>query len=132
MTTSDTLGPELQAFFEDFCRAFANFDGALIARRYAEPYLAVDAEGGLRSFASRQQIGDYFQRVLDDYHHQGCRRCRFDALQYQALGGASVLASVTWQLLREDESLALSWRESYTLVRTPEGLRIFASIDHAS
>jgi hypothetical protein len=42
----------------------------------------------------------------------------------------SALASVTWELLRTDESIISAWRESYNLMRTGDGFLIFASIDH--
>ena len=56
--------------------------------------------------------------------------CRFTDLEVVALGLNSALASVTWELLRTDESIISAWRESYNLMRTGDGFLIFASIDH--
>ena len=46
------------------------------------------------------------------------------------IGSRSALGTVTWELLREDESVLKTWRESYNLVLSSGGLKIFASTDH--
>lgn len=40
--------PDLHSFFESFCQDFSSFDGALVAQRYATPYLALNADGVIR------------------------------------------------------------------------------------
>lgn len=125
------MSTELETFFDDFVRAFARFDGALIARRYATPYLALDAAGQARAFATAEAIAGYFQSTLDHYAAQGYHSCRYHSLETVSLGSASVLASVTWELLDEEGRTLGSWRESYNLKRGDEGLRIYASTDHA-
>ncbi len=131
MTTPPDWHAEAQAFFEAFASAFRAFDGPIIAQRYVAPYLSLSAEGTLRQFATQEQIGEYFHNIVAQYHNQGCRACRFNTLAVTPLGSNSALASITWELLRSDDSVVSSWRESYTLMRTPDGLRIFTSIDHA-
>ena len=132
---SSSLAPlylEAEAFFTDFAAAFAQFDGTLIAQRYASPYLALNAAGQLSQFADPSQIGAYFQQWLDRYRKQGCHGCAFADLQVVPLGRDSMLASVSWLLRRADGSVALNWRESYTLTRQQRLWRIFASIDHVA
>ncbi|MBB2495981.1 hypothetical protein [Aquipseudomonas ullengensis] len=131
MTTPLDWQDEAQAFFEAFAVAFRAFDGPVIAQRYAAPYLALSAEGTLKSFTTQEQIGEYFHGIVAQYHSQGCRACRFNTLAVTPLGSNSALASITWELLGSDDSVISAWRESYTLMRTPDGLRVFASIDHA-
>lgn len=123
---------EVQGFFEAFVNAFALFDGHVIAQRYVVPCLSADAKGSLRLFSSKEQIGDYFDGIVNGYRDQGCRSCRFTHLSLTPMGQNSALATVSWELLTEDERLVSCWRESYNLTRTPDGLRIFASIDHAT
>lgn len=122
--------PELEQFFQDFADAFAACSGELIAPRYLVPYVALAADGSLQHFASHAAISAYFQAVLERYFQQGCRRCRYSALQMMALGNDSAVASVTWALLDGSGSRVSSWRESYNLTRTGDGLKIFASVDH--
>ncbi len=132
MSPSPELLAEVEHFFADFVLAFTMFDGAVIAKRYATPYLSLNSKGVLQSFESQEQIGRYFQRVVSEYYQQGCRSCCFKNLEALPLGLNSLLATVTWELLRSDGSVVSAWRESYNLIRTDNGLRIFASTDHAS
>jgi hypothetical protein len=110
--------------------AFASFDGKEIARRYQSPYLALHADGKADCFHSAAEIAAYFQRVVDDYHRDGCRSCRYRDLEVVPLGRRSALATVTWDLLREDGTPLTSWRESYNLTRMGDSLRVVASVDH--
>lgn len=125
------LQHEVREFFDAFVAAFREFDGPLVAQRYATPCMSVDAQGKLRSFRTRAEIADYFQSVLAAYREQGCRSCRFSDPEVVAMGCNSTLATVTWELLRGDGSILTTWRESYHLVRTGDGLRIATSTDHA-
>lgn len=122
---------ELHAFFDDFVVAFAGFDGALVAQRYAAPYMAIGADGTTRVFENSAQIAAYFQQVLDDYRRQGCHACHYQRLEFMSLGTSSCVASVSWELLNEQGQVLSGWRESYNLVRLAEGLRIRVSTDHA-
>lgn len=49
MLNESEMTSDIQRFFEAFCTAFAEFDGALIAQRYATPYTSLNAEGALPS-----------------------------------------------------------------------------------
>lgn len=121
---------EIQQFFESFATDFSQFSGKLIAERYATPCIALNADGRLSGFSTREQVSEYFQGHLDRYRSQGCRACRFLDLETVPLGTQSSLVTVTWQLLAADGSIASSWRESYNLRRTALGLQVFASTDH--
>ncbi len=130
MSCTENLHQEVEHFFDAFVQAFQQFDGPLIAQRYAAPYIALNGDGVLRSFTTQARIGEYFQTVVDHYHQIGCRSCRYKDLEAIPLGRNSALATVTWELLHGDGSSIHSWRESYNLTRTGQGLRIFASTDH--
>lgn len=131
MPNKTEMAGEIQQFFEAFCIAFSQFDGTLIAQRYATPYTSLNADGTLQVFGTQEQIAQYFQNFLNKYYEQGCRTCRFQALQVVPLGQMSALASVTWELLRHDRSVASTWRESYNLTLSSHEFRIYASTDHA-
>jgi hypothetical protein len=128
--TDKKLQSEAAAFFDAFVEAFCAFDGQVIAERYAVPYLAL-SEGTLTLLPTQADIASYFQTVLDTYLAQGCRSCRYLQLEVMAVGGQSAMGTVTWELLDRDEKVLSSWRESYNLMRTENGLRIFSSTDHA-
>ncbi len=126
----DTRDPELVAFFDGFVGDFASFDGAIIATRYATPYLAI-ADGSSRLFPDSASIATYFQTVLDGYFDAEVRSCRYHSLEVVPIGSRSVLATVTWEMLRKDGAVQTTWLESYNLERTQAGLRICVSTDHA-
>jgi hypothetical protein len=125
------LAKTASSFFDEFVVAFSTFDGNEIARRYQAPYLALRADGSTQCFLVAADIATYFQEVVDNYHRSGCRSCRYRDLEVKELGKRSALASVTWDLLEEDGTLLISWRESYNLTRVGESLRVVASVDHA-
>lgn len=130
LSTAELTG-HMHRFFDAFCIDFKKFDGALIAQRYAVPYSSLNADGLLQVFATQAQIGQYFQGFLNRYREQGCCSCRCKELHVMALGQKSVLASVTWELLRHDHSVASTWRESYNLTISGSEFLIYASTDHA-
>ena len=132
MTASPaTLDPELVAFFDRFVSDFASFDGANIASRYATPYLAIAADGSSRLFPDSASVAKYFQTVLDGYSDAEIRSCRYHSLEVVPIGCRSVLATVTWEMLRKDGAVQTTWRESYNLQRTQAGLKVCVSTDHA-
>lgn len=131
MPSPPVLQQELERFFQEFAIAFQARSGELIAQRYLAPHVSLGADGRLQHFARHAEIGAYFQAILDQYFHQGCRTCRYTELRTVALGSNSALASMTWELLNDSGDVIMSWSESYTLTRTAEGLKIFASVDHA-
>ena len=134
-TFVQSASPDIITFFDDFVAAFARFDGALIAARYASPYLAMHADGTADWFTSQEKTGRYFQRVLDAYYARGCRASRYDDLTVVPLGERCVLATLSWDLLTEKGAVMSVWRESYNLVRVVDasttGLKVYASVDHA-
>jgi len=131
-SVASTLEAECTQFFEAFSQAFSEFDGHVIARRYASPYLSIHSDGSSQLFSSPSAIGQYFQEIVSRYHQQGCRSCQFKELNVVPLGRNAVLASVTWELLAESKLLISAWRESYNLVRNNDALLIHVSTDHAA
>ncbi|OOG44744.1 hypothetical protein [Polaromonas sp. A23] len=124
------LQTEVAAFFDAFVQAFLSFDGKVIAKRYAAPYLALNGEGALTLLPTQADIASYFQTVLDNYFAEGCRSCRYLELEVLAIGSQSGMSTVTWEMLDQNGKVLSSWRESYNFMRTEDGLRIFASTDH--
>ena len=121
---------DARTFFDTFAEDFRTFDGALIAQRYLAPYLAFHSPTSIQVFTSQAEIAGYFQEVLDGYHAQGCRSCRYSELVTHPLGEGCVVATVTWALLAEDLSVVSAWRESYNLCLVGARLKVFASTDH--
>lgn len=126
------LRSEVAGFFDDFVVAFQTFDGAEIARRYVAPHIHCSATGQLEVFTEHAQIAEYFQRAVDTYYASGCRSCSYNNLAVEQLGEECVLGTVTWDGLKEDQTVLASWRESYNLCRRDGRLLIFASVIHST
>ena len=121
---------EVKKFFDRFESDFVSFDGKVISSRYCVPYTAVDSEGSLKLYQSLQEIELSFQEYLDDYHDKGIRSCKFSDLTVVKLGSICFFGSLTWHMLDQKGQVVESWRESYNLIKSNDGLKIFVSIDH--
>lgn len=122
---------EVKRFFDEFVAVFPTFDGAKIAVRYAAPYIAVRADGGVALFPSAEAIAEYFQDVVDRYRARGCTACRYSNLRVVEMGSNAALGTVSWELTTKTGAVLSGWRESYQLVRADGRLKVRVSVDHA-
>ena len=125
-----TLEVRAKQFFDEFVAAFESFNGEKIAERYTCPYLAFHANGRSEVFLSSQDIGQYFQRIVDGYYEKGVRSCSFKNLEVIPVGSESAFATVTWELHAEGGAVLSAWRESYNLSLQGDKCLVFASTDH--
>jgi hypothetical protein len=123
--------PEVRTFFEAFVDAFATFDGARVADLYVAPHVALRGDGSIQCVPSRAEVARFFQAALEGYAREGCRACRFTELAVVPMGERAVLGTVTWELVGDAGRVVRTWRQSYNLVGTTEGWRVFASTYHA-
>jgi hypothetical protein len=118
------------AFFDDFCTAFASFDGGQVGALFAMPGVALREDGSIVPLTTREDVVRYYQSALDFYRKQGCRSCQWSELEIVAMGEAALLATVSWRLLGGDGATLRVWRQSYALSKTADGLKVFASASH--
>jgi hypothetical protein len=128
--TAQPVQAEVSRFFDDFVEAFGTFSGARIATRYYVPGIALRGDGSIQSLQSRAEVERFFQAAVDSYQRDGCRGIQWRDLDVVPMGDRGVLATVTWDLLREDRTVLRHWRQSYNLVRVDTGWQIFASTYH--
>ena len=132
IVTELELASATSRFFDEFVEAFRSFDGKTIAQRYRAPYLAFHGRGVSDVFLSNEDTAEYFQTIVNAYHARGCRSCRYTRLEVAPLGNECALASVTWELLAQNETELGTWRESYNLCLVEGRFYVFASTDHAA
>ena len=120
----------VEAFLREYAEAFNTRDGARIAALYNTPCVTVRADGSIHSFTSQDETRAFFQRLADAYYKEGCRGWKYANLEVMPLGGKSMLATMDWEMRREDGSAIRRWRQSYNFVRTDGRLRILASTFH--
>jgi hypothetical protein len=121
----------IETFFDRFVKEFATFDATRVATLFATPGVALRRDGAIVALTKPEDVERYYQSALDHYRKDGCVSCGWTELEVVAMGDASALASVTWRLLRADESLVASWRQSYCLRMIGAEVAIFASAMHA-
>jgi len=124
------MADNIKEFFDRFVVDFSSFDGELIASRYIAPYTAMSPVGDAWQCSSRPELIEYFQSLLDKHSGEGVVRCEYTDLESYVVGNRCFFASVTWSMLDANDKAVSNWRESYNLVKTDEGLKIFTSIDH--
>lgn len=127
---AEEKGVLVQAFLKDYIDAFNACDGVRIARAYNTPCVTVRADGSIHSFQSENEIQSFFQRLADTYHRDGSRGWKYENLEVLPLGERSALATLEWEMRREDGSAIRRWKQSYNFVAVDGRLRILASTFH--
>lgn len=121
-----------EAYFDRFAKAFTTFDGSQVADLFVAPGVALGRDGSLVALTTRDDLVRYYQAALDRYRGEGCRSARWSRLETIPMGRRSLLATVSWELLREDRTVARHWRQSYSIKIVDDGHpRTFASAMHA-
>jgi hypothetical protein len=121
-----------QAYFDRFARAFASFEGDQVADLFVTPGVALRRDGSIAALTTRDDVVRYYHAALQRYRGEGCRTARWSRLETIPMGRQSLLATVTWELLREDGTIAIQWRQSYNIRNVDENdPRAFASAMHA-
>lgn len=122
-----------RAYFESFAAAFATFDGSEVARLFAAPVVALRSDGALVALPDHAEVVRYYQAALDRYRDNGCQSCRWLDLSVTPMGRGALLAAVTWELLRQDGTVATRWRQSYALSLFGDATpRAFSCVSHAT
>lgn len=120
------------AYFDRFVAAFSTFDGNQVAALFAAPLVALSRDGSLVALPTRDDVVRYYQAALDRYRREGCCSCRWSELSAIPMGCRALLATVTWDLLREDGVVLTRWRQSYSLgLFGDDGWKAFAAATHA-
>lgn len=119
--------PEVEAFFDAYVAAFNSLRGHDIGLLYGIPSVLLRGDRSVHGFHDRPAMESTLGQLARGYRADGCADWRWLNLEVVPIGSASVLASVTWQMLRDDDSVLRSWRHSYNLLRTEMGLRILAA-----
>lgn len=121
---------DIKAFFDRYVEDIPLFNGAVLAKKYIAPYTVMSRDGDAWLCGNIDETIDYFQILLDKHREDGVKSCKYEDLDFRTIGEHCYLASVSWTMLGENDKVISHWRESYNMVRTDDGLKIFTSIDH--
>jgi hypothetical protein len=121
---------EVSKFFSDYTRLFDAKDGAAIATCYHAPSISMRADASVHVFQTSRELQEFFQAVAEKYYEEGQRASRYANLDVKPIGSKSALATLDWQMLREDGSTIRTWRQSYNLIRQDGRWQILVSTIH--
>ena len=121
---------EIHTFFQAYNQAFATIDGRRIAAFYHAPCVTVRVDGSIHCLQRDADLRQFFQEAVDVYRLEGYEKSHFLKLETASIGSRSILATMDWELMRSDDSLIHSWRQSYNLVRIGEEWKILLSTFH--
>lgn len=94
------------------------------------PCVTVRGDGSVLCLQSREELQAFFQKVVDGYYREGFRGGPFVNLDVVAIGTRSALATLDWEMLREDKTVIRRWRQSYNLLRVGAEWKILTSTFH--
>jgi ketosteroid isomerase-like protein len=120
----------VKRFLAEYIDAFLSNDGARIARTYNVPCVSVRVDGSICAFQSGDELKSFFQGLAEAYSKAGSRRWHYENLHIEALGAQSAIATLDWEMQREDGSAIRRWRQTYNFVLKDQRLRILASTFH--
>ena len=132
--TDQALVEQVRRFFETYANAFDSIStdrAAQFAQLYHAPCVTVRGDGSVHCLQSRDELQAFFQKVADGYYREGYRGGGpFTNLDVVAIGTRSALATMDWELLREDKTVIRRWRQSYNILRVGTEWRVLASTFH--
>jgi hypothetical protein len=120
-----TLIEAYRATWEQIIRETGNVDD--VNQFFHLPCIFVGADGSASLFREAKDISAFHRPRLELFRKGGVRRPMTKDFEVVPLGTRSALASVSWELRREDGSIERAWRHSYNLVDTNAGWRILVS-----
>ena len=121
---------EVRRFFETYATTFASINEAAIAKLYHAPCVTVRGDGSVLCLQTKEELQAFFQKVADGYYREGFRGGPFANLEVVAIGTRSALATMDWEMLREDKTVIRRWRQSYNLLRVGAEWKILAATFH--
>ena len=131
--TAEPLTESVRSFLATYMQAFDAADGKRIAALYHAPCVTVRGDGSIHCLQSQAELQAFFQKVADTYSREGSRGSRYTDLDVVPIGARSALASMEWELLREDGTVLRRWRQSYNLfLKVENQWKILVSTFHLS
>jgi hypothetical protein len=121
---------DIKAFFDLYVEDIPKFDGAVLAKKYLSPYTVMSRDGDAWLCGNINDTIDYFQILLDKHRADGVTSCKYEDLDFRTIGAHCYLATVSWTMMDAKGKTVSHWRESYNMLHTESGLKIFTSIDH--
>jgi ketosteroid isomerase-like protein len=122
---------DVVAFFERYGAEFDRRNWSEYTSFFHEPCLSVRGDGSVKYFQTRAEVRQFFEAVADTWRGEGYIRFAFSDLEVTPIGSRSLLATLNWQMLRQDGTAVRTWRQSYQLIRVEPKWQVLISTYHA-
>jgi hypothetical protein len=122
---------EVRKLLDDYVRHWYAGEWSTVAALYHVPSITMRGDGSVHCFQSEQELQEFFHGVGASYDTEGdLGPGRYHSLATQPIGARSLLATLTWQMVRKDGSVVREWQQSYNLVRSDGRWQILAATLH--
>jgi hypothetical protein len=120
---TQSMSPEILAFFESYRAAFDALDGDAVARLYAVPS-GIASDTGYMHWSSFEPIRANMAAQCALYRDNGYARARFEPRHFIDQGERSAVVDVRWYIERSTNRPPWQFDTTYNLVKTQEGWRV--------
>jgi ketosteroid isomerase-like protein len=133
----DLIGPETarmdmpEALIAAYVELWNRHDLTGLDRMYETPTTTLRADGSMHVLPTDAAVRTFYDGALRAYEAEGYSTCAILDVSTIPAGRHAAVLQGTWAMYRLDGSEIRRWRQTYSLVRRPDGWRIFASIVHA-
>jgi hypothetical protein len=121
---------EVLEFFQRYQREFDQQNWPAFAALFHEPAFSVRGDGSVMLIPTYADGERLYAAVAQAWRGEGYAKFEMQDFEVLHMGRDSRLVSFDWRMLREDGQLIRRWRQSYQLIRTPQGWRVVMSTFH--
>lgn len=116
-----------QEFFDDYARAYEQFDAHAVSRMYFIPAVLMSDETK-SVFTSHEAIAEVIDDLMDKLESIGVAGCEADVCQTMRLSENIMFSNVKWTFKDASQQKLFSCFVSYTLQLDGESLKIIVSV----
>ncbi|HEX7927220.1 MAG TPA: hypothetical protein VF678_06500 [bacterium] len=122
---------EIVAFFQRYQDEWVStLSGDRVAEFYTMPCAALRSDGDFVTLETRMEVVAFFQHIIESYLRRGFDSWTQTWVSVQRLGSRAAIATMDWEAWNTEGVSVAAWRQSYNLVRLPDGWRIAITIVH--
>ena len=116
-------------YFRDYAAAFDAFDAERIAAFFHRPLLLVGPAGVVE--IAETAIPAYTHGLLEHHRESGYARAEVRDIEARQPAPNLAIATVHWQVFREDDTKLWDWWNTYNLFEDAGGWKILVATTHA-
>ena len=120
------------AFFQQYVTVFDSGDMARFVTRLAEPFASVRPDGRIQAMPDHQAARRFFEQARAAWVEDGYDHFATSDYEVVALGERSLLVTLNWAMLSQQDTVLRQWRQSYNLVKLDQVWKLAFSTFHSA